>query len=297
MGVNARITILGTASGISMPGRGHASVALEAGDGLYFFDLGEPVGRAMLEARLPIEKLRAAFVSHMHSDHSGGILQFVKNLHLYRNHPDYLPQVESFVLALPSEAIGPVRDFMAACYMFAERMDVHVDCLPVEVGLVYSDEFLSVRAHPTGHLAGYKEFVARHSGYSFLRCQAFSYEITIANSRPTHTDALRKTAGARIVYSGDLAGVDDIIPVARGADCLVLEFGHLLPLGENLKRLRSLDIGSVVLTHIFPDYNDRASELQEIADEALPGVVKVAADGDVVEVKGRLRGDSTGPHP
>jgi len=266
----ARITVLGTASGISMPGRGHASVALESGEGLYIFDLGEPVGRAAYEAGLPLENLRAAFVSHMHSDHCGGLFQFVKNLHLYHNHPDYLPQVDRFVLALPSEAVEPVKSFMAASYMFPERMNVEVDYLPVEAGPVYADEFVTVRAHPTGHLGGYRDFLAQRPEYSFLRCQAFSYEI--------------KACGARMVYSGDLAGVEDIIDAAEGADCVVLEFGHLLPLGENLKRLRSLGIGKVVLTHIFPDYNDKPAHLQAVADEALPGLVKVAADGDCFEV-------------
>ena len=265
-----RITVLGSASGISMPGRGHASVALEAGGGLYFFDLGEPVGRSMLEAGLPIANLRAAFVSHMHSDHSGGLLQFVKNLHLYHNHADYLPQVDSLTLALPSEAVDPVKAFLAASYMFPECMSVEVNFLPVERGAVYVDELISVTAHDTGHLSGHREFVASRPEYSFLRCQAFSYEVEVA--------------GRRMVYSGDLGGIDDIIPVASGADLLVLEFGHLLPLGENLKKLRTLGIGKVVLTHIFPDYNDRADELSAIAEEVLPGIVSVAADGDSFEM-------------
>ena len=76
-----KVTILGSASGISMPGRGHASVSLETENGLYIFDLGEPVGKTMLELGLPIEKLKAAFISHMHSDHSGGLAQFIKNLY------------------------------------------------------------------------------------------------------------------------------------------------------------------------------------------------------------------------
>lgn len=87
-----------------------------------------------------------------------------------------------------------------------------------------------------------------------------------------------------MIYSGDLGGIDDIIPLARGADLLVLEFAHLLPLGENLKKLRSLGIGKVVLTHIFPDYNGRPDELNAIAEGVLPGLVSVAADGESFEI-------------
>lgn len=151
-----------------MPGRGHASVALEAGGGLYFFDLGEPVGRAMLEAGLPVENLRAAFISHMHSDHTGGLFQFVKDLHLYHNHPDCLPQVDSLTLALPSEAVESVKAFLAASYMFPELMNVEVNYLGVEGGAVYADEFIRVFAHDTGHMSAYREFVASRPEYSSL---------------------------------------------------------------------------------------------------------------------------------
>ena len=125
-------------------------------------------------------------------------------------------------------------------------------------------ENLSVTAHQTGHFDGYRGFVAAHPQYAHLKCQAFAFTI--------------EAEGKRIVYSGDLAGVEDIAVPAKGADLLVLEFGHLLPLGENLKRLAGLGIGTIVLTHIFPDYDDRREELQREADEVLPGMVTVARD-------------------
>ncbi len=261
-----KVTILGSASGISMPGRGHASVALESGSGLYIFDLGEPAGRTMLEMGLPLEKMRAAFVSHMHSDHSGGLVQFVKNLHLYHNHSDYLPQVDRITLAVPEEAVEVVKAWMAACYMFPERLNIRVDYLPVTTGRVYEDENVTVDASPTGHLASnYKDFIGSHPQYQAAKCQAFSFTVA--------------AEGKRVVYSGDLGVIEDILPVARGADLVILEFGHMLPLGENLRKLAGLGIEKVIVTHIFPDYNDRAAELQEIADETLPGLVTVAVDG------------------
>ena len=58
----------------------------------------------------------------------------------------------------------------------------------------------------------------------------------------------------------------------------------MLPLRENLQKLAGLGIQRIVVTHIFPDYNDRTAELQGIADEALPGLVTVAEDGLVVTI-------------
>ena len=265
-----RITVLGSASGISMPGRGHTSVALESGDGLYLFDLGEPVGREILARGLPAEKLKAAFVSHMHSDHTGGLFQFVKNLHLYHNHPDYLPQVDEITLALPEEAVGAVRAFFIASYMFPERLNVQVKYVPVRPGRVYEDTNIRVDACPTTHLDNYRDFLASRPEYAGPRCQAFSFEAA--------------AEGRRVFYSGDLGDVSDVLASAAGADLLILEFGHLLPLEENLTRLADIGVGRIILTHIFPDYTEKTAELQAIADSILPGVVTVAEDGLQVDV-------------
>ncbi|MHC4712647.1 MAG: MBL fold metallo-hydrolase [Planctomycetota bacterium] len=265
-----RLTILGSASGISMPGRGHAAVALEAGAGLYLFDLGEPVGRSLLALGLPLENLRAAFISHMHSDHCGGLPQFVKNLHLYHNHPEYLPQVDRIALALPSEAVEAVKAFMGACYMFSERLAVTVEYLGVKEGFVYDDGEVTVRAHPTTHMEQYRPLVTGDPSRSSIDCQSFSFEA--------------ERGGRRTLYSGDVGSVEDLLPIAAGVDVLVLEFGHLLPLEENLKRLADLGIGRIIVTHIFPDYNDETGRLQELADSAVPGLVTVAEDGLVIEL-------------
>jgi len=265
-----KVTILGSASGISMPGRGHASAAIECGGGLYLFDLGEPVGRELIEWKLPVERLEAAFVTHMHSDHAGGLFQFVKNLHLYHNHPDYLPQIDEITLAVPAEAVEAVKAFFTASYMFAEKMNVRVKLTGIGEGLCFQDSNIEVRARRTTHLDGYAEFLAGHPEYKGPRCEAFALEA--------------RGEGKRVVYSGDLGGVSDILEVAKGADLLILEFGHLLPLEENLARLRGLGIGRIVLTHIFPDYTNRGDQLQRTADSVLPGAVTVARDGLTVTI-------------
>ena len=260
-----KITVLGSASGISMRGRGHTSVALESGNGLYVLDLGEPVGRELLARGLPVEHLKAAFVSHMHSDHAGGLFQFVKNLHLYHNHPDYLPQVEEFVLALPAEAVEAVKAFMIASYMFPERTNVKVNYVEITEGRCYEDENITVDAFGTSHFGGLTEYLAGRGDEKGPRGEAFGFEI--------------RGEDRRVVYSGDLGGIDDILGRAAGADLLILEFGHLIPLEDNLRKLAGLGTRKIILTHIFPDYNEKTRELQETADAVLPGVVTVAEDG------------------
>jgi ribonuclease BN (tRNA processing enzyme) len=228
------------------------------------------VGRELLARNLPVERLEAAFVTHMHSDHAGGLFQFVKNLHLYHNHPDYLPQIDEITLAVPAEAVEAVKAFFTASYMFPEKMNVRVKLAGIREGLFFEDGNVQVSARRTTHLDNYAEFLAEHPEYKGPRCEAFAFEA--------------RGEGKRIVYSGDLGRVSDILEMAKGADLLILEFGHLLPLAENLARLKGLGIGHVVLTHIFPDYTSRGDELQRTADSVLPGAVTVARDGLTVMV-------------
>src|ERR1700704_646385 len=69
-----RLITLGTRSG-STPTlhRAQSSNALIANGTPYLIDAGEGVTRRLLRAKVPIRDLDAMFITHPHSDHTGGL--------------------------------------------------------------------------------------------------------------------------------------------------------------------------------------------------------------------------------
>ena len=81
--------------------------------------------------------------------------------------------------------------------------------------------------------------------------------------------------GRRIIYSGDLGGLDDLRPIIAGTDLLLLETSHLRPAAV-ASFLRETQPQQTVLVHVHPGMEDRAVALvREVAELN----VSVAYDG------------------
>lgn len=68
-----RLVLLGTAGGPTPKlHRAAPAAAVVVGDRVYLVDFGDGVARQFTLARLPFAQLRAAFITHQHSDHNAG---------------------------------------------------------------------------------------------------------------------------------------------------------------------------------------------------------------------------------
>lgn len=198
-----RIVLLGTGTPNAEPDRWGTAVAIVVDDTPYLVDLGPGVVRRANAARragiegLALSKLRVAFITHLHSDHTVGYADFILS-----------PWVEG--RDRPAEVYGPpgtqaMTEHILAAYEDDIRIRTgglqpsnsegyKVEAHEIEPGLVYEDERVRVRAFPV-----------QHGSWS----QAFGYRFD--------------TPDRSVVISGDARPSDSVIENCRGCDVLIHE--------------------------------------------------------------------------
>ena len=72
-----KITFLGTSHGVPGADRYCSSALVECGDNAYLIDGGAPVADLLIRYGVPYEKLKAVFTTHIHSDHTIGLLHLM----------------------------------------------------------------------------------------------------------------------------------------------------------------------------------------------------------------------------
>jgi ribonuclease BN (tRNA processing enzyme) len=201
---NTRVVLLGTGTPGPTPDRSGPATAIVVNDTAYLVDFGPGVVRranaALLDRgikALEPTKLRVAFVTHLHSDHTAG-------------YPDLIFTPWTIGRRVPLEVYGPKGlRAMTSHILEAYRADIEarsgpegnqrgfpegheVNAHEIGAGVVYKDENVTVTAFPTKHaLESY--------GYRF------------------------DTADRSVVISGDTNPTQATIDACRGCDVLIHE--------------------------------------------------------------------------
>ncbi len=198
-----RVVLLGTGTPNAEPERSGSAVAIVVAGTPYLVDLGPGVVRRAKAAYqtgiagLEVPKLRFAFITHLHSDHTLGYGDFI-----------FTPWV--LERDVPAEVFGPaglraMTDHLLAAYEADIRVRLdglepanpdgyRVNVHEIEPGLVYEDENVRVTA-----------FLVEHGAWS----QSFGYRF--------------ETPDRTIVVSGDTGPSPAIAENCRGCDVLVHE--------------------------------------------------------------------------
>lgn len=251
------IVVLGTAHGRPIFGRLHTSIALRTGEDLYLLDCGEPCAAGLHREALDPHRVRAAFVSHMHPDHSCGLFMLLKEMHLGRRETP-------FTLCLPEEAIEPLRQFLPHVYCAPELLNFPLTLSPIRPeASVWADGNLSLKAHRNSHL-WFGPSGARDDG-----AHSFSF--------------VAHVEGKRIVWTGDVPRTfDELGPLLqKPTDLLLSELTHMDP-APYFEFLGQFDVGTVLFHHVyekhFEDFNDFGPMLAR-ASAHLKAKVHIAHDG------------------
>ena len=266
-----KIYTLGTSHGNSTFDRFNTSTAYETADGtIYLVDAGAPVEALMRRRGLEIRNLKAAFITHMHDDHAGGLSGLIKQVTKYP-----AGRTEKFSLYLPEErAIDALRNWVLALHEPADSPIIHYGA--VDDGEIYSDENLLVTAIRTRHLCT--------RGRTEGEPCSFAYVLHFKKEKYT------------VLHTGDLRhDFIDFPEIAfrRDFDLCLCEATHYKPevAMDSLMRAR---FRRLLFIHIVDRWHNYVKECWNVengekalldAFSSLPYPVAVAHDGDVFDTE------------
>ena len=207
-----KVVMCGTSGPLVVRDRAKPCTAIQAGGALYLVDIGPEATENLMLWRLPLATARAVFITHLHSDHIGGLGEF---------------NMQSWVAgrSAPLALVGPAGvDKLAAGFNLAYEMDhafrrAHHEhgevTLPTGAGLLSSTIVLMPAASqpaapgvaPAWSEAGLTvtAIEVEHSPVSPAFAYRFDYK------------------GRSVVISGDTRKWPPLAQAARGADVLVHE--------------------------------------------------------------------------
>jgi ribonuclease BN (tRNA processing enzyme) len=210
-----KVVLLGTGTPLLDPDRSGPCVAIVINDTPYLVDLGPGiVRRASAAYRKGVEglhfsKLKTAFITHLHSDHTVGYPDFIFSpwvlgrtgpVQVYG--PSGIKAMTDHIIEAYKEDIRIRTEGLEKNFAFHNDSGYKVDVHEISSGIVYNDNNVTVKA-----------FLVNHGEWP----QAFGYRF--------------ETPDRTIVISGDTSPTQSVIDNCDGCDILVHE---VMPTKENL---------------------------------------------------------------
>lgn len=283
---------LGTNGGpVANRTRSQSSNALRVDGDLYLVDAGDGAAGQLAKAGLELEDVKGVFLSHLHFDHTGGMLAVLGlRRQVNANTPlsVYGPPGTKFLIDGLLASMGPT---MKAAYgMPGQEWRPNVDVTELVDGSVVERNGLTVTVAENSHFA-----IPESAGMP-EKAKSLSFRFDMADRS--------------IAFTGDTGPSDKVVKLAHGADLLVSElmdipailgqikkrspympekvFGniewhfrahHLTP-GQVGELAAAAEVKALVVTHIAPsiDSEEYAQEITAAIAAKFSGPITLAAD-------------------
>ena len=153
-----KITFIGASHGVPEPNRKCSCTMLEISGRYYFIDMGTPSIDHLVTAGIPVDAVKGIFITHMHGDHTNGLVSFIDLISWYFITADptiFLPNIEG---AKAIETWLKVTQSSPRALHYEE----------IQPGLIYDDGILKVSAIPTLHADRSYAFFLEAEGKAIL---------------------------------------------------------------------------------------------------------------------------------
>ncbi len=248
-GKPVNVLMLGTGDAFASGGRSHSGYLIDAGAARVLMEAGPDVLGSLKRERIAPESIDLVLISHLHGDHFAG-LAFLMLEYAYESR-----RRTTLVIAGPRHLESRTRAVVHAMYPGFpwQRVESKLRWVVLEPGR-------------TARLRG-------------VRVDA----IRSPHTAPDISLSLRvSAAGKTIVFTGDTAWNEQLLPFSEGADLFLSECSFFDG-GRGLKHLRYTElaaqrrrfkVGRVVLTHLGREVLEREGEL----------AIETACDGMRIEL-------------
>ena len=210
-----KITFIGSSHGVPEPNRRCTCMMVEVAGRYYFVDMGAMAMDALITRGISPNEVKGIFISHMHGDHTDGLVQFVDLCSWYfkeANPVFCVPKIE-FRDALRHwlDVTGdPMRDFE-----FRDALS----------GVIYDDGVLKVTSFPTKHCEKSRALLLEAEGKAVL------FTGDLKNPQVDFPAAAKE----------------------KPLDLLVCECAHF-PATDYIPALEGCNIKKICMTHYSPRY-------------------------------------------
>lgn len=240
-----RITFVGSSHGVPEPNRRCSCIMIETGGRVYFVDMGTSAVDALRTRGIPVEAVQAVFITHMHGDHTNGLIPFIDLITWY------FKQVDPLICLPMAEAADVIERWLKATL---NEQPHRTRYRQTEEGLVYDDGVLRVTAAATKHCL-----------------RSFAY--------------LVEAEGKRVLFTGDLRGAQVDFPeaaLAQSVDLVVCEAAHFKAT-DYLPVFERGDIAKVCVTHYNEEFFESVLQMQKALNARGVEAVR-ATDGLTLDV-------------
>jgi len=222
-----KITFLGTSHGVPEANRKCSCIMIEVGENIYFVDMGMPVVDELRTRGKSIAAVKGIFITHMHGDHTDGLIQFIDLITWYFKTPDP-------VVVMPDlAAVNVINDWLKVTINGAEKT---IQYRQTKEGVVFDDGVLKVTAIPTQHCPGSHAYVL-------------------------------EAEGKTVLCTGDLANPGRDFPyVDKELDLMICESAHF-PTTDYLPILEKQAVKQLCVTHYSPKRMQSLYQFQQVMVE------------------------------